>query len=112
MRFRQNYFFLAGTIAALSLTSATATADPAMVINSGRDGTECAGQLDPPLNGYAGHASVVSTKSGEVMVRCHADILGDPPIETLVLYDFVGPLGTTCTVILTKGGKLNATCHD
>lgn len=99
-------------IASVSLTSVPASADPAMVLNSGRDGLECSDTLPAPLDGYLGHASVVSNGSGNVMVRCNADILGEPPLATEVIRDFPGPLGTTCTVILTKGGKLNATCHN
>jgi hypothetical protein len=103
---------LACTSTLLFLMPAPVNADPAMVLNSGRDGLECDGPLDPPWNGFVGHATLVTRASGEILVTCNAEILGDPPDVRIRVTDQPGPLGTTCDVVLTPGGRLNAICRN
>ena len=98
----------------VSLTSIPASADPAIVLNSGRDGLICGAEIEGPMVGYFGDATFVTTQDGRVNIGCHADILGAPPPETLITRNL--PLeaipGVFCTVIITKKGILNATCHN
>ena len=104
-----------GAIAMVSLTSAPTSADAAFVLNSGRDGLECSGDIQGPLVGYIGHASVVTTSSGQINLVCNGEITGEPPETTLVLVDQPGPPAfptTTCKVVITKSGRFNASCHN
>ena len=104
-----------GAIAIFSMTPALATADAAFVLNSGRDGLECSGDIPGPLVGYIGHASVVTTSSGQISIVCNGEITGDAPEKTLVLIDQPGPPAfpnTTCKVVITKSGRFNASCHN
>ena len=116
MRNLCNNLALVSAVVMASLTSVPASADPAFVLNSGRDGLLCEGPLDTPLDGFSGHATLVTTSSGQIMVRCNGSVIGEPPENTIVFSDEPGPITLPPTVLcnssITKSGRFNATCHN
>lgn len=95
---------------ALLLVSLPAFAEPAFVLNSGRDGLVCT------FFGFgfsgAGDANLVATSSGEESVNCHGEIDQDPPEETLRFSGVSGPLSTTCNLVITRSGRFNINCKN
>lgn len=107
-----NNLALVSAVLMVSLTSVPVSADPAFVLNMGRDGLECDGPLPGPLVSFLGHASYVTTKEGNINTKCVGEITGAPPEVTIVEYDQPGPPGTTCKVVITTSGKFIASCHN
>jgi hypothetical protein len=100
-------------IATVSLTSVPVSAEPAFVLNYGRDGQMCDGPLEAPMVGFEGHASVVINAGGRTNISCNGTILGDAPEKTIVFTDAEGPIpGTTCKGVITKAGRFNAKCTN
>ena len=98
-----------GAILILSLVSSVANAN-AFVLNTGRDGLTCSGNVA----GFTvvGDATLVVTESNQVTFSCHGDVFEEPPEDTLRFDDVTGPFGSICKAVITKSGKLNATCHN
>ena len=99
-----------GAILIVLLAPSVADAN-AFVLNTGRDGLTCTANN---IGGYnaTGDATLVVTESDKVMFSCHGVVFEEPPENTLRFDAISGPFGSSCKVVITKSGNLNATCHN
>lgn len=101
---------IVGGVASAMLFSSTIAFASAFVLNTGRDGLECAGSVF----GFSvvGNATLVITDSNKVMFSCHGIVFEAPPAETVRFAGIPGPIGTSCKGVVTPAGNLNTTCHN
>lgn len=94
---------------AVSLVGAEkASADPAFVLNSGRDGLTCT--LSGTFSGN-GHATLVANDGDQIQFSCSGSINETPPRPALV-GTAGGPFGTACHLVITPSGNFSASCHN
>lgn len=90
------------------LGAESASADPAFVLNSGRDGLTCT--LSGTFNG-GGRATFVANDGGQIQFSCSGAIVEDGP-KPAVVTTASGPFGTTCSLVVTPAGRFSASCHN